>query len=109
MFSNFDAWAAALFTFLGVVITGLFGYITSKGKQANDNNNQLFQHTFTQLGMLTNRIEVLEKEREELLDELKDLMDELNTIKLENAELKAENRILRERLDQFMKKSQEES
>lgn len=103
MWANFDAWAAALFTFLGIAISSLLNFLTRRDKQDSTNNQQFIQNVFTQLGMLSNRIEVLEKERDDLMKELKDVMDELNTVRQENAELRAENRIHRERIDSLLK------
>jgi peptidoglycan hydrolase CwlO-like protein len=100
---GFDAWAAALFTFLGIAVTAVFNFLTRKQKQDNENSQQLFQNVFTQMGVLQNRIEVLEREREELIIEIKELMDEINVVKFENAQLKAENKILKEKIEQLEK------
>lgn len=91
---DFPLWAAAFFTFLGVLVTGLLNYLSKKNKQDHDANQQLMQNVFTEIGRLQNRIDTLENEREELLDELA-------KIRQENAELKAENKILQQKISQL--------
>jgi peptidoglycan hydrolase CwlO-like protein len=96
---DFPLWAAAFFTFLGVLATALLNFFIKKNKQNLDANQTLIQNVFTEIGRLQNRIDSLEKERDELLDELA-------TIRQENAELRAENKILQKRIDELSVKDE---
>jgi chromosome segregation ATPase len=90
---------AAMFTFFGVIITAGVNYFISRKKHKLDANQQVLNSVFMQMGIMTNRLEFLEKDREDLIADIKNLMDELNMVKQENAKLMAENKILREQLD----------
>lgn len=92
MFADFPLWAAALFTFLGILATAYFNYLTSKKTTTEQTNQTLISSVFTEIGRLQSRIDALESEREQLLLEL-------SNIRAENAELRAENQILRQKIE----------